>query len=147
MGGTAPLVVAALGTAAATKIASDKMSTKSSASGNEDYQRRMAELDRKQKFDEDTRNAQLARTSASYRARLAAQGIDTSDGSAQAVLDGLKSKSTEELNLLNASYDDKRYAAARSFASVQNEGLKKNTQSSDLLKDNDETVRVLREWA
>jgi len=92
----------------------------------------------------------LRKASASQRARFAAQGVGPADGSSGAVLEGMRTKTTQELKDQAAAYGAKSDSIQNSFSQTQASYLtpsKRSRKSSadDLLGDNG-TLQQLKDW-
>lgn len=140
MGGTASLALSGAG------LMQNVMARKQgSSSSSAEYANRMAEIDRQQAYEEKQRRDALAKATAAQRARFAATGINPTEGSSGAVIQGLETKTAEELQARAASFDEQRDRARESFSDVQAEQLKK-TSASNLLQDDERMIRQLQAW-
>lgn len=114
------------------------------------YQQRMNELARQKAVDAKKRQDALRKASAAQRARFASQGIAPADGSSSAVLDGMRAKTTQELNDQAAAYAAKASSLENSFAQTQASYLipskRRQTSSADDLLGDNGTLQQLKDW-
>jgi len=114
------------------------------------YQLRMNEVARQQAADAKDRQDTLLKASAAQRARFAAQGVGVADGSSGAVLDGMRAKTTQELNDQAAAYGAKSASIQNSFSQTQASYLtpsKNNRKASqDYLIGENGTLQKLKDW-
>jgi len=123
---------------------------KSGDDATQPYQLQMNELARQQAADAKKRQDALHKASSAQRARFASQGIGPTDGSSGAVLDGMRAKTTQELNDQAAAYAAKSNSLENSFSQTQASYLtptKRSRKSSagDLLGDNG-ALQQLKDW-
>jgi len=146
MGGTTGLALTG-----ATLLKS-KMDAKSKSDGGatQDYQLRMNELARQQAADAKNHQDALLKASAAQRARFASQGVGAAGGSSDAVLNGMRAKTTQELNDQAAAYAAKSSSLENSFAQTQASYLtprKSNRKATeDNLLDDNSTLQQLKDW-
>lgn len=112
-----------------------------------DHQQRIAELEREKKREAEVREEKLAQASAAQRAMFAASGISPTDGSSEAVLQGLQDKTTRELEDINADFDAELQAERDSFADIQAEQLQKSEASTDLLSGDGGYLNLIKNWS
>jgi len=129
-----------------------KMGAKPNNDGGatQDYQLRMNELARQQAADAKNRQDALLKASAAQRARFASQGVGPTDGSSGAVLDGMRAKTTQELNDQAAAYAAKSSSIENSFSQAQASYLTPSKSSrkatQDNLLDDNSTLQQLKDW-
>jgi len=129
-----------------------KMDAKPNNNGGatQDYQLRMNELARQQAADAKNRQDALLKASAAQRARFASQGVGPTDGSSGAVLDGMRAKTTQELNDQAAAYAAKSSSIENSFSQTQASYLTPSKSSrkatQDNLLDDNSTLQQLKDW-
>lgn len=105
------------------------------------YQNSLAAMETKRAADERRRTQELKQVSARQRARFAAQGLGTTDGSASAVLDGLLSRSAADAREREQLRDiERRRLAQNSERGLGGNLLEGNTK---LVKDN---LNTLLQW-
>lgn len=112
-----------------------------------DYQQQAAEIERQKQADAQQRTDALEKVSSAQRAQFAAMGLNPSDGSSGAVLEGLQKKTTQDLNDRAAAYDAKLESARTTFAQAQAINLEPKKSSSDLLLSDDNALRLLKDWS
>lgn len=120
MAGISPVMMAGIGTGLVSGARAVSQVDTSAAS---DYQNRVAELNAQLAAEESKRQAAYARNSAQQRAKFAAQGINPSEGSSAAVLDGLKTLSDTEGELRARQIDLARQRAALRYSKAQRTDL------------------------
>ena len=123
---------------------------KSNGGATQDHQLRMNELVRQQATDAKNRQDALLKASASQRARFASQGVGPTDGSSSAVLNGMRAKTTQELNDQAAAYAAKSTSLENSFSQTQASYLTPSKSSrkatEDNLLDDNSTLQQLKDW-
>lgn len=92
---------------------------------------RLAQYDTNYQADEADRQAALAKSLATVRARLGANGVDADDGSAQAVLDGITAQSARESDAARADLALKRKAEADALDALRNKNLLDENQLAE----------------
>jgi len=105
---------------------------------------------RQQAADAKNRQDALLKASAAQRARFASQGVGPADGSSGAVLDGMRAKTTQELNDQAAAYAAKSSSIENSFSQTQASYLTPRKSSrkateGNMLDDNS-TLQQLKDW-
>jgi len=127
-----------------------KAKSTSDGGATQAYQQRMNELARQQTSDAKNRQDALRKASAAQRARFASQGVGSAGGSSSAVLDGMRAKTTQELNDQAAAYAAKSSSLENSFSQTQASYLKPSKRNlkatQDNLLDDNSTLQQLKDW-
>ena len=142
MGGNVGLALAGASLAASSASSAPKGAVQIEG----DHQQRIAELEREKEREATIREEKLAEASATHRARFAASGIKSTDGSSEAVLQGLQDKTTRELEDINAEFDAELQSERDSFADIQAEQLRKSKSQQDLLSGDSSYVNLIKNW-
>lgn len=127
-----------------------KAKSKNDGGATQAHQQRINELARQQASDAKNRQDALRKASAAQRARFSSQGVGPADGSSGAVLDGMRAKTTQELNDQAAAFAAKSNSLENSFSQTQasylnpSKGSRKTTE--DNLLDDNSTLQQLKDW-
>ncbi len=103
MAGSVMIPVAAAG-AGGLKLAADAERKQMHKKSTQLYELQKNELARQQAAEVGKHNQELKRTTAAHRARLASQGISSTQGSAEAILKGLQKQSEQNVSDTKARY-------------------------------------------
>lgn len=130
-----PVALQAASAVAAAKTASDAQKS-AAKTARRNYDANMANIVRQQRIDAKKRQDALAEASATQRARFGALGVGSAEGSASAVLNGLKAKTTQDIRNKADEYSNQIDKLNNSYADMQ----------ADLLANKNDTVSQLSNW-